>query len=488
MMNKRSNGFPGRSSAAPAILLAAALSATTVAVAAPALMGTVDIPYTNQLIIKLKSQQNALSVPVDVTSRLSNVGGVALSYGRPMSGQTHVFGLGNFIPTAAAKVLADRLRANDPDVLVAEPDYVQQAMATPNDTLYSNQWHYFDPVGGANLPATWDITTGSTSTVVAVVDTGYRPHADLSGKILPGYDFISNTFVANDGGGRDADASDPGDWVAASECYSGSSANNSSWHGTHVAGTIAAVTNNSAGVAGVNWNAKILPVRVLGKCGGYTSDIMDGVTWAAGLSVPGVPANPNPAKVINMSLGGAHTCSTTEQTAIDAATAAGAVVVVSAGNSNADASNYGPASCNNVITVAASGQTGDRAYYSNYGSVVEIAAPGGDYNVDTMVLSTLNAGLTTPGADAYAYYQGTSMAAPHVSGIASLMMGQNTALTPAQVTQIIRNTARAFPGGSTCNTSICGSGIIDAGAAVAAAAPSPSNNSLVPILQMLLFE
>ncbi len=435
-------------------------------------MGTAHPDTTNQLIIKLKSQKGAAAVPREVTNRLIANSGQAMSHKRAMSNEAHVFKLPKAASIGDLKRIARQLKAMDPDIEWVEPDYLQQAMLVPNDTYYSMQWHYFDPLGGINLPAAWDKVTGSAGIVVAVVDTGYRPHGDLAAKMLPGYDFVSDAWMGNDGNGRDSDAMDPGDWTAANECYTGSPAYNSSWHGTHVAGTIGAATNNGSGVAGVNWQSKILPVRVLGKCGGYTSDIVDGMRWAAGLAVSGVPANPTPAKVINLSLGGAHSCSTTEQSAIDAITAAGTVVVVAAGNSNTNASSFSPASCSNVISVAAINQQGKRAYYSNYGSIVKIAAPGGDYTVDSMILSTLNSGTTLPGADTYAYYQGTSMAAPHVAGAAALILATNATLSPAQVLAAIQGSARAFPAGSTCTTALCGAGILDAGKAVNTPIPS----------------
>lgn len=184
-------------------------------------------------------------------------------------------------------------------------------LLVPNDPQYTNQWHYKGTYG-IDAPAAWDIITGSTDIVVAVIDTGICNHADLAGRYLPGYDFVSDVLVANDGGGRDGDASDPGDWITAAEdgsgYFAGCGASDSSWHGTHVAGTIGAASNNNFGVAGINWVSKILPVRVLGKCGGNTSDIIDGMRWAAGLTVAGVPANPYPAKVLNMSLGGSGAC------------------------------------------------------------------------------------------------------------------------------------------------------------------------------------
>ena len=351
----------------------------------------------------------------------------------------------------------------------------------PNDPQYTNQWHYYD-TWGINAPGAWDITTGSSNVVVAVIDTGITNHADLSGRTLPGYDFISDARVANDGNGRDSDPSDPGDWITSAESasgfFQGCDVADSSWHGTHVAGTIGAATNNGVGVAGINWVSKIVPVRVLGKCGGYHSDIIDGMRWAAGLSVSGVPANPNPAKVLNMSLGGQARVARLNRPPSTKSSATGTAVIVAAGNSNADASGYNPASCNGVIAVAATNRSGDRAYYSNYGSVVEISAPGGETSSwANGVLSTLNTGTTVPASDTYAYYPGTSMATPHVVGVASLVLSMAPTLSPSQVQQILQNTARDFPIGSTCTTSICGAGIVDAAAAVGAV---PRITSLSP--------
>lgn len=444
------------------------ISVTQSALGAPFQSAAIDaqggLP-TAQIILKYRA--DAASRP-DVTSagelnRLSEAAGAPLAYVREMSGDAHVLRLPEARPLAEVQPIADRL-AKLPEVEYAVPDRILQPLLTPNDPQYGNQWHYFGAYG-IDAPAAWDITTGSSSIVVAVIDTGIRPHADLAGRILPGYDFITDVFVANDGGGRDNDASDPGDWVTTNQCGYPHAAENSSWHGTHVAGTIAANSNNSLGVAGINWSSKILPVRVLGKCGGTNSDIIDAMRWSAGLSVPGVPANPYPAKVLNLSLGGSGACDVAQQAAIDAIVAAGATVVVAAGNDNANAGGYNPASCNNIITVAATDNTGDRAYYSNYGAVVDIAAPGGAQsaaNDPNGVLSTLNAGTTVPAADNYIYYQGTSMAAPHVAGIASLLVSLSPSLTPNQVSQIMRGTVKAFPGGSTCNTSICGPGIASA--------------------------
>ena len=366
-----------------------------------------------------------------------------------------------------ARQLAAELMARDPDVEYAEPDRIMVPLATPNDPMYSQQWDLFEAAGGLRLPAAWDRSTGA-GVNVAVIDTGYRPHADLAGQILPGYDFITSTTIANDGNGRDADASDPGDWTPAGSCSAGIPAadKTSSWHGTHVAGTIAARTNNGVGVAGVAWNAKIVPARVLGRCGGYTSDIADAMVWASGGSVTGVPANANKARVLNLSLGGSGACDTTTQRAIDSARSRGAVVVVAAGNANVNAANASPANCAGVITVAAVGRSGGKASYSNYGAVVDLAAPGGDSGAG--ILSTLNAGTGAPASDNYAYYVGTSMATPHVAGVAALMLAVNPNLTPDEIETRLKSTARVFP--AACSG--CGSGIVDAAAAVNAALPA----------------
>ncbi|HET7795418.1 MAG TPA: S8 family peptidase, partial [Rhizobacter sp.] len=349
---------------------------------------------------------------------------------------------------------------------------ILHALATPNDTQYGQQWHYYEATGGLNLPPAWDLSTGS-GVVVAVIDTGYRPHADLAANIVGGYDFINDTTNGNDSSARDSDARDPGDYATYGQCGLFSSSHNSSWHGTHVAGTIAAVTNNGSGVAGVAYGAKVQPVRVLGACGGYTSDIADAIVWASGGSVSGAPANPNPARVINMSLGGSGSCDSTSQNAINSARSRGTVVVVAAGNSNANASGFSPAGCSGVIAVAATNRSGGRASYSNYGSVVAVAAPGGDTSGGSAngILSTLNSGSTTPGNDSYAYYQGTSMASPHVAGVVALMLSRNPSLTPDQVASLLKSSARAFP--STCSQ--CGAGIVNAYAAVVAAGGGTTN-------------
>ena len=427
--------------------------------------------FTDRIIVKYRTTA-AAATTADTQMRASELPaarfGVALKRVRTTALGSQVLKVDRKLSFEEARRLAADIAASDPDVEYAEPDRMMHALFTPNDPRYNEQWHYSESTAGINAPAAWDKATG-TGVVVGIVDTGYRPHADLSGQILQGYDFISDTFVSNDGNGRDSDASDPGDWINVNDCGPGDPDQNypSSGHGTHVAGTIAAKTNNSLGVAGVAFNAKIVPARVLGKCGGYTSDIADAIIWVSGGSVSGVPANANPAKVINISLGGTGSCDTTTQNAINSARSRGASVIVAAGNENMNASNATPANCTGVVTVASVNRSGGRSYFSNFGATVEVAAPGGDVRVSASngILSTLNAGTTTPGADAYAFYQGTSMATPHVVGVVALMLSVKPTLTPDQVTSILQSTARAFP--ATCSQ--CGSGIVNASAAVDAA-------------------
>lgn len=355
-------------------------------------------------------------------------------------------------------------------VSFVEPDIQLRATLTPNDPSYTAQWHYGEPAAGMNLPLAWDSADGSGVTV-AVIDTGITRHSDLDANVVAGYDFISSSAEARDGNGRDPNPADEGDWHSALECL-GSTGGNSSWHGTHVAGTVGAVTGNATGVSGVAFGAKIQPVRALGRCGGSLSDIADAITWASGGSVAGIPANPTPAKVINMSLGGSGSCGATFANAIHNAVARGTTVVVAAGNENADAGGTQPASCANTVVVAASDRQGNRASYSNYGSVVDLAAPGGETATQANgVLSTLNSGRTTPAGESYAYYQGTSMAAPHVAGLAALVLGEGSR-SPADVEALLESGTRPLPG--SCSGG-CGAGLADAAKTVGllGAAPSP---------------
>ena len=360
-------------------------------------------------------------------------------------------------PSAARQLMA--ALAQGRDVRSVEPDRRLRALAV--DPLYAQQWHYTDAIGGIGLPNAWNVSTGS-GVVVAVIDTGITSHTDLNANVVAGYDFITDLDIANDGNGRDSNPADPGDWTGADECGPDEEPQDSSWHGTHVAGTIAAVTGNGVGVAGVAYNAKVSPLRALGKCGGWTSDIADAIVWASGGSVSGVPANANPAEVINLSLGGPGNCDTLTQDAIDLARGRGSVVVVAAGNDNLDASGFSPASCDGVIVVGATGKSGGKASYSNYGPRVDVSAPGGASGNN--VLSTVNTGMTSPAAEGYAGYQGTSMATPHVAALVALMQSHHP-LSPSLVETVVKGTARMFP--IACGQG-CGTGIIDANAALAA--------------------
>ncbi|MEI7037156.1 S8 family peptidase [Fulvimonas yonginensis] len=397
-----------------------------------------------------------------------------------------------------------------PDVMLQRvrdlraPDGLQPQTFTPSDTYYpAYQWNLKAPDGsitffgdanhgGTRVNDAWDLADG-TGVVIAVLDTGITRHVDVNTKLADaGYDFISDAFVS----GRPTDDRVPGgwdlgDWTTTepwlSACTDESHPpEDSSWHGTHVASTAGAeITDNAMGMAGIAFHARVLPVRVLGHCGGYTSDIADAIVWAAGGKVEGVPRNKHPAQVINLSLGGAGRCHPNDVTAraVAKANQLGAVVVVSAGNNADDAAKYTPAGCPGVITVASTGITSRRAYYSNYGHAVEIAAPGGgvyqDDDPDTGVLSydgfvwqALNNGTTTPVPEGttYAGYAGTSQAAPHVTGTVALMQSARKALClpplkPRQVLAVLQETAYRPMIPPKGKYSI-GAGILDAAAAV----------------------
>ena len=440
------------------------------------------VTQTDRIIVKYKDDSDTSKTGVAARgidrARQALIDRAGQTYGATMralratANGANVLQLNRTMSLDEARQLAAELKSRDANVEYAEPDRIMVPLATPTDPSYTQQWDLYEATGGINAPAAWDKSTGAGINV-AVIDTGYRPHADLSGQILQGYDFISTTTIANDGSGRDTDASDPGDWTPAGSCGTGIPAadQNSSWHGTHVAGTIAAKTNNGLGIAGIAYNAKIVPARVLGRCGGYTSDIADAMIWASGGTVTGVPANANKARVLNLSLGGSGACDTTTQNAINSARSRGAVVVVAAGNSNTNAINSNPANCAGVITVAATNRAGGKASYSNYGTNVTIAAPGGDNGAG--ILSTLNSGTTTPASDNYAYYMGTSMATPHVAGVVALMLSANPNLTPDDVAAKLKSTARAFP--AACSG--CGAGIVNAAAAVNAALASSTTTT-----------
>lgn len=433
----------------------------------------------------------------------------------------------------ASQQLADRL-AREPDVEYAVPDKRRHRFAAPNDPLYGTQsatpgpavgqWYLRAPTAGAATTATdvvasidaegaWDVTTGSASVVVAVLDTGVRfDHADMKAaggqtNLLDGYDMISDAFVANDGGqGRHAVASDPGDWVTASDAASDATnctVEASSWHGTQTASLIGALTDNGFGMASVGRTVRVLPVRVLGKCGGDDSDIQAGMLWAAGIPVVGVPANANPARIISMSLGSTDACDASYADVLTQLAAKGVLVVASAGNDIGHAVAT-PANCAGVVAVAGLRHAGTKVGFSDIGPEVALAAPAGNC-VNTgngqpclyPIVTALNAGTTTPVANSSIFSNGTtrlslgtSFSAPLVAGTAALMLSANADLSAADLTRLLKSTARPFPttGGDNgdgtvvpqcvapragvdqdqcyCTTSTCGAGMLDARAAV----------------------
>src|SRR6266581_3528171 len=238
--------------------------------------------------------------------RWTDLIGMPLSVERQID-NVWVLTLSEMVPEDLLGGMAEQLQI-DSAVQYADPARRVLPARVPNDPLFGQQWALSAAAGGINAPTAWDLQIGSPGVTVAVIDTGITAHPDLAGRVLPGYDFISDPILSNDGNGRDPDPSDPGDGTSANECGDGTPAEPSFFHGTFVSGLIAANTDNGVGIAGLDWNARILPVRTLGKCGGTFDDILDGVLWAAGVPVAGVPPNPNPARVINMSLGGLGYC------------------------------------------------------------------------------------------------------------------------------------------------------------------------------------
>jgi serine protease len=452
-------------------------------------------PQQAQALLEFNLPADAVIVPGEVIVKM--LGDIALPNaqltplgledpGRRLSGGEWVYRIPTTTVAAmtqdqvyAATLAAIQAMNDREDVEYAQPNFMLRILdTTPNDPRYNEQWHYFrngsgagESPGGINLPQLWDTNKGSTNVVVSILDTGILPnHTDIagSGNLVAGFDMISNPSTGNDGDGRDPDPTDPGDACAPQP---------DSWHGTHVAGTVGVGnTDNGVGVAGVNWNVSVQAVRVLGVCGGSIADINDGIRWAAGLLVPGVPNNPTPARVISMSLGGRGNCSLSPstQSAINDAVAAGAAVVVAAGNEASDADGFLPASCNNVITVAASDFRGHLvSRYSNFGNTVEIMAPGGDVNRDDNgdgnpdgVLSMVQGG--------YAHYNGTSMSTPHVSGVLALWLADDPSLTPAQMLAELQ--AAAIPRSGTECPRPCGAGLLNA---IRATGPLPLTVTLV---------
>lgn len=337
----------------------------------------------------------------------------------------------------------------------------------PNDPLYAEQWSLGPETSfGIDLRETWRFGQGD-GVVVAVLDSGITDHPEFKGRILPGYDFISDLTRAGDGDGRDADATDPGDWVGLDDVANyryGTSCDeavDSSWHGTHVAGTILAAANNGIGIAGIAPLAQLLPVRVVGHCGGITSDLIDAMRWAGGLSVAGVPDNLTPARILNISLVIESPCTYEMQTTVDALAARGVFIVTSVGNENAPAAQYAPANCGGTITVGASTPRGGRASYSNYGSAVDLSAPGGESDAASSIISTLNRGTTVATEAAYARASGTSMAAPHLTGLLAVIVAAEPDLPSDDLFTLLFANLAPFDTGSACTAfrTLCGNGI-----------------------------
>lgn len=456
--------------------------------------------------------------------------GVALNVGAAVSERAQVLSANGM----SSEELARRLSAQ-PDVEYAEPDVRHRRMAAPNDPRYnsvlagaggpvSGQW-YLKPanstrVSAINAETAWDTTTGSSTVVVAVLDTGVRfDHPDLLGagvgNMLAGYDMISGSrpielATANDGDGRDNDPSDLGDWVSSTDVqtanFAGCLVEDSSWHGTQTASLVGALTDNGVGMASVGRTVRVLPVRVLGKCGGFTSDIAAGIRWAGGAAdvcrttnaqgvcTEFVPQLATPAKVINMSLGGSGSCSRTYQDAIDEVVAKGVVVVVSAGNSDGHAVSS-PANCSGVIAVTGLRHVGSKVGFADVGPEVAIAAPGGNC-VNSAgqclypIITATNTGTTIPQSSTYTdgdanVAVGTSFSAPLVAGSVALMLSAQPGMSVAEVRAALQGSARVFPatgsdpgipvchapngssqGECYCTTSTCGAGMLDVDAAV----------------------
>ena len=496
--NLTRSALPALALALPCWLSGAAAHAETPPLARPA------PAYTGNYIVRWRSPPAADdgSADADNMRHVLDATGIALSVKRHMAGQLQLLtpaeaGLSGISGTpgiagADPEAIAATLR-KDPRIADAVPDRLLRLHDTlPNDPEFGVSQPYLQApsvaAGGVNLPKAWDRSRGSSGIVIAVLDTGILAHPDLDGRVVAGYDVISNTSVANDGGGRDADPSDPGDNIPATSppfvCPDGSqpAPANSSWHGTRVAGVIGAVTDNGLNTAGVDWNARLLPVRVSGRCGALLSDAVDGMRWAGGLPVPGAPVNGTPARVINISLGGGS-CSSIEQQAIDDLAAAGVVVVAATGNDRGPVE--APADCRGVVSVTAHVNDGESASYADIGPQVTLSAPGGGCGVSKMngssctepvsVIRTLsNSGQTSPGAFTVTSSAGTSFAAPMVSGVIGLMLALQPAMTPTDIVNALKTSARPHPAGTYCaaNQNMCGAGLLDADAALSATAPA----------------
>ena len=463
------------------------------------LAGTAAHADPGRFLVKMRSAPGGSARPE--LSTVATRAGLEVVEARELVGGLHLLRVAAGEP--AARTLA-RLRA-DPEVLYADLDQRRYPQASPDDPLFAGQWYMqnTEPAAVDALDA-WTLTTGSNGVVIAELDTGVRfDHPDLrsgsADRLLPGYDMISSLQTGNTGKGRNADASDPGDWVTSADTKTALFANctvgNSSWHGTRVAGILGAITNNSTGIAGMTWSGWVLPVRVLGKCGGYDSDIIAGMAWAAGFPVGGVPNNPYPARIINMSLGAAGACPQSYQDVIDQLTGAGVLIVVSAGNEGGPVD--APANCVGVAGIAGLRQVGTKVGFSSLGPEIALSAPAGNCVNTTSgapclfsIETTTNSGTTVPGTntytDQYNINVGTSFSAPIVAGIAGLMLAVNGNLNASQLIERLQLGATApFPAPAAlpvchtpvsqqdlqtnecaCTTAVCGAGMASAHGAV----------------------
>ena len=451
---------------------------------------SVSAQSPQRLIIKaIDSKPNKQSsFTVSQIRTLSVATSASIQYLRPASGGRHVLQLASNVNFESAKAIASQLSLLD-SIQFAEVDIRYQPQFIPDDTNFNQQWYLSEPAGGLDATTAWETTRGSGNSIIAVLDTGILPHLDLLTRTLSGYDFITDVDTANDGDGRDSDPLDSGDWITSIENADNTSpfflcsVSDSSWHGTKITGLLVANSNNAQGIAGIDHNASVLPVRVLGKCGGATSDIADAIRWAAGITDAALPSlNPNPAHIISLSFGTStpSACGNTLQTAINDALNAGTIVITAAGNNSSDSGNYPPGNCDNVINVAASTRMGGRTNYTNFGSAVDISAPGGNASnsANGLFLSS-NSGTTIPMNEIYETVSGTSFAAPMAAGVAALVRAVNPLLSVTDISNIIKTSVRPFPTGTTdgsgdCSTASCGIGLLDANDAVLAA----TNDSL----------